>query len=60
MKPMGWIALAAMSFSLAACGVSGGVLPSTARDTQTLKAVPIQPSPSPSAEPVHSEHAPER
>ncbi len=53
MKPLGWIALGAMSLSLAACGVSGGVLPSTPRDGSTLKAVPIDPSPSPSGAPIH-------
>ncbi len=59
MKPLGFLAFTLMSLSLAACGVSGGVLPSAgARDAQTLKAVPVPtPSPAPSAEP-RSKHDP--
>jgi uncharacterized lipoprotein len=53
MKPLGWIALSAMTLTLAACGVSGGVLPNAARDGSTLKAVPIDPSPAPSGAPIH-------
>jgi len=61
MKPLGVLAFMMMALTLAACGVSGSVLPSTgSRDAQTLKAVPIptpSPSPSPSEEPA-PKHAP--
>jgi subtilase family serine protease len=49
MKPAGWFALTITAATLAACGGTGSAIPGTVafRDTTTLRAVPIGPTPTP-------------
>ncbi|MEA2689434.1 MAG: hypothetical protein QOD51_2041, partial [Candidatus Eremiobacteraeota bacterium] len=54
MKPTGWILLTMICLAFVACGQSGAVVPGGTglyRDTQALKAIPIDPSPTPTPNP---------